>query len=152
MNKKIAKKINKMAKIDQEACKTGTFNLALAKKNTDEMKKIINKFGWPSTKLVGKKASHFAWLLVQHADHDVKFQKNCLALMEKNTIDWAYLTDRILVNKGKPQIYGTQFYKDFTDKLVPRPIKNLTGLDKRRKSLGLQSFKLYKKQMTQNKI
>lgn len=152
MNKKIAEKINKMAKIDQKACKTGTFNFALAKKNTDEMKKIINKFGWPLTKLVGKKASHFAWLLVQHADHDVKFQKDCLVLMEKNTIDWAYLTDRILVNEGKPQIYGTQFYKNLDGKLIPRPIKNGAGLNNRRKFLGLQSFKLYKKQMTQNKI
>lgn len=67
--------------------------------------------------------------------------------MKKNTAEWAYLTDRILVNIGKPQTYGTQFYKNPNGKLIPRPIKNTNLLEKRRKAVGLGSFKLYKKQM-----
>jgi len=55
--------------------------------------------------LVGKKASQGAWLIAQHADHDLKFQKKCLKLLaEKLKIkkveprNFAYLTDRVLVN------------------------------------------------------
>ncbi len=56
----------------------------------------------------------------------------------------AYLTDRILVNQGKPQIYGTQFYLNKKGRLIPRIIKNKKDLNKRRKKIGLQSFAEYK--------
>lgn len=42
------------------------------------MKKIVKKHGWPGISLVGKKASVGAWLLAQHADRDLRFQKNVL--------------------------------------------------------------------------
>jgi hypothetical protein len=64
-------------------------------------------------------------------DHDVKFQEYCLNLM-KNASDGdvlkkqiAYLTDRILVNTGKKQLYGTQFYLNKKGVYGPRPIKDL---------------------------
>ena len=56
-----------------------------------------------------------AWLLVQHADADVKFQRRCLDLMarlpkgEVSISNLAYLTDRVLLAEGKKQLYGTQF-------------------------------------------
>lgn len=69
-----------------------------------------------------------AWLLIQHADSDVEFQQYCLELMEREVesggvakSDVAFLTDRILVNKGKPQLYGTQFYES-KGKLIPMSI------------------------------
>ena len=59
---------------------------------------------------------HDAWLLVQHADRDRPFQKQCLELLreavakkEASGKDLADLTDRVLVGEGKNQIYGTQF-------------------------------------------
>lgn len=160
-NKKLAKEILEMARLDQEIRKAYTKNPSFSKKlekidrvNLPKMKRIVNEFGWPTTALVGKKASALAWLLVQHADNDIKFQEYCLKLIKKAAKDRqileaniAYLTDRILVNKGKPQIYGTQFYKDETGKFVPRPIKNMKMLDKMRKKMGLGTFELYKKKL-----
>jgi hypothetical protein len=85
MNKKLEKIINKMVEIDQKmrkkAMKTGILNKKIDKKNTLKMKKIIKQYGWPTISMVGEKASKNAWLLVQHADHDVEFQKKCLKLM-----------------------------------------------------------------------
>mgnify|MGYP001560728744 CR=1 FL=1 len=49
--------------------------------------------------------------------------------------DVAYLEDRILVNEGKPQLYGTQFLEG-----APRPIKDPDHVDERRKSVGLESL------------
>jgi len=95
------------------------------------LKKIIKEIGWPVISKVGKEASQAAWLVAQHADHDVKFQEYCLNLM-KNASDGdvlkkqiAYLTDRILVNTGKKQLYGTQFYLNKKGVYGPRPIKDL---------------------------
>jgi len=154
MNLKLAREIKEMARLDQKACKTNTYNLVLAKKNLAKMRKIINKFGWPTIGLVGKKASHLAWLLVQHADCDLKFQKHCLGLVkeaakrgEASFEDWAYLTDRVLVNSGKPQLFGTQFHLDKKGRLVPRPVKDRATLNQRRKSVGLGSFEKYERKM-----
>lgn len=164
-NKKLANQILEMAKLDQQVRKAYGKNPSLAKKmkvidtaNLLKMKKIIRKFGWPTVSLVGKKASHLAWLLVQHADNDVEFQESCLKLMKKAVKDnealkteIAFLTDRILVNKGKPQIYGTQFYKDKRGKLGPRLIRDIKALDTRRKKMGLENFKLYQKRLKKTK-
>gem|GEM_PF-4470691 len=54
--------------------------------------------------------SHILWLLIQHQDHDVAFQKE---MMDKygdmfSLTDKAYLEDRIRVNTSQPQIYVTQ--------------------------------------------
>lgn len=79
------------------------------RRNTARMHEIVDTYGWPTKTLVGAKASHEAWLLVQHADHDVEFQQRCLKLVtahlrdgETTKTEFAYLTDRVLVNTGKP--------------------------------------------------
>ena len=118
------------------------------------MKQIVRKFSWPTISMVGKKGSHLAWLLVQHADSDVKFQEYCLKLMKNmakendvSKANIAFLTDRILVNKGQSQLYGTQFYKDEIGKLVPRLIRNVKALDTRRKKMSLENFELYQERL-----
>lgn len=157
-NETLAKLISDMAKMDQlerkRVRKKQKLYSGLAKSDTvrsRRMKRIVNRYGWPTKKLVGKRASHFAWLLVQHADNDVKFQEYCLKLIKETGQDdevtkmqIAFLTDRVLVNKGKSQIYGTQFYADKDGKIIPRPIIDLLHLDDRRKIMGLRSFKEYK--------
>ena len=72
--------------------------------------------------------SNAAWLLVQHADAEPKFQRKCLDLMTKlpqdevSQTDLAYLTDRVLLAEGKKQIYGTQFTSS-GGKWEPRPTR-----------------------------
>ncbi|MBI2103591.1 hypothetical protein HYT59_01145 [Candidatus Woesebacteria bacterium] len=150
-----------MAKFDQEVRRAYGKNLLFLKivrqvdkQNLIEMKKMVKKFGWPTISLVSRRTSHMAWLLVQHADSDVRFQQHCLELMKRavkggevTKANIAYLTDRILVNKGTPQIYGTQFYRNRAGKLLPRPVLNVRSLDRRRKEMGLASFKDYKQKV-----
>lgn len=159
MNKKLAQKISRMAKKDQNmrksAYKTGKWNTNIDRKNTEHIKQIIKKYGWPTIFLVGKKASNYAWLLVQHADHDVAFQKKCLKLIEKsyknnqksiNPANIAYLTDRVLVNESKRQIFGTQFYHNRSGNFVPRPIRDAKNLEENRAKYGLIPFREYQKE------
>ncbi len=119
------------------------------KKSTARMKEIIAKHGWPGNALVGEDGAHTAWLLVQHADKDPAFQKQCLALLEKaykagdaTERDYAYLFDRVAVADGKPQRYGTQFMNG-----KPQPIEDEANVDARRKAIGLNTMAEYAQDM-----
>ena len=157
MNKPLQKQIFKMVARDQAMRFSGVWNAKIDQKNTRALKAIIKKYGWPDIDLVGKKAGQGAFLLAQHADNDPKFQKLCLKLLtqkfEEHKVEpqsLAYLTDRVFVNFGKKQIYGTQFYfNKKTKKFGPRPIKDLKNLSKRRYQKKLGSFQTYSKLLHQ---
>lgn len=118
--------------------------------NTETLKKIITDYGWPKQSDVGPEAVEAAWLISQHADHDLPFQEKCLELIEKS-IDkketpkhfYAYLLDRILINQGKKQKFGTQFYRDIDGKMKPKPIEDTDVLDELRASYNLPPLKQY---------
>jgi uncharacterized protein DUF6624 len=118
-------------------------------KTTARMKDVIAKQGWPGKSLVGESAAHAAWLLVQHADADRAFQKQCLALIEKaaesgevTKSDYAYLYDRVAVAENRPQRYGTQYGNG-----KPHPIEDEAHVDERRKAVGLGTMAEYDAQM-----
>lgn len=117
--------------------------------NFSLVKEIADKYGFPGYDLVGKESAHNYWILVQHSDFDVAFQKRILALMlpqvKKNNAgsqDYAYLTDRININEGKKQIYGTQYIMDIKGTKL-KPCIDSINLDNRRKQVGLSSVKEY---------
>jgi hypothetical protein len=116
------------------------------------MKQVVEKHGWPGASLIGKAGADAAWLLVQHADTDRDFQALCLKKMETlpsgevEPRHIAYLTDRILVGRGKKQRFGTQG-KWEQGKLVASPIEDPEHVDERRKSVGLEPLAEYFKQM-----
>lgn len=59
-------------------------------------------------------------------------------------IDLAYLTDRVRLGDGKPQIYGTQIeIKD--GRWQPRDVEDPENLDRRRKEIGLPPIAEYLK-------
>ena len=108
--------------------------------NTRRLKQIIAQHGWPGRTVVGPIGGQAAWLLVQHADHDLAFQQRCLPLLEQAVQDqeastsmWAYLTDRVRVKEGRPQVYGTQL----DGMLQVLPMEEETRVDERRAEVGL---------------
>ncbi|AKJ06757.1 hypothetical protein ATI61_105271 [Archangium gephyra] len=126
---------------------------AIDLENTARMKEIVAQVGWPTKTLVSERGARAAWLLVQHADQDVAFQRQCLPLLEKSVaagegspMELAYLTDRVLVAEGKPQRYGTQFHQ-VEGKHVPRPIEDEANVDARRAAVGLGTMAEYTEQM-----
>jgi hypothetical protein len=121
--------------------------------NTVRMREIIAEHGWPTKSLVGEDGARSAWLLVQHADAHPGFQRECLELMnavgdgEVDAVDLAYLTDRVLVNEGMKQIYGTQFWK-VEGVLVPRPIEDEAAVEALRADVGMGTMQDYHQRMT----
>jgi len=66
-----------------EALKKGFLDIAnrMTKRDADNllrMKEIIAKYGWTGKSLVGTDGATAAWLLVQHSDRDVAFQRLAL--------------------------------------------------------------------------
>jgi hypothetical protein len=120
--------------------------------NTKRLAEIVEQHGWPTNTLVGPDGANAAWLLVQHADRDRKFQRQCLDLMTKlpkqevSQRDLAYLTDRVLLAEGKKQLYGTQM-EPADGKWVPRPLEDPENVDPRRADHGLEPLAEYIKQM-----
>lgn len=55
----------------------------------------------------------------------------------------AYLPDRVAMNEGRPQIYGTQIGDVEDGEGIPWPIRDPERLDERRASVGLEPFAEY---------
>lgn len=115
--------------------------------NANLLNDMINIIGYPSIDKVGKEASEAAWLIIQHSIGQPDFMKKCAELL-KNTVDenkadpknLAYLSDRIAVFEGKPQLYGTQFDWNENGKLVPNTFDDLIKVNQRRNAIGLNSL------------
>ncbi len=104
--------------------------------------RIIEQYGYPTSKLLGKKGLFQFFVLVQHQDSDSELQKQCLEYCNFSPKDRAYLTDRVLINEGKKQRYGTQFQRDTkTQKIVSKPIENLKQVERLRSTIGLMPLK-----------
>jgi DNA-directed RNA polymerase subunit RPC12/RpoP len=117
--------------------------------NTSWLKDVVDAVGWPGRSLVGDEGAHTAWMLAQHADHDRGFQRRCLELLQRavsegeaSPCDLAYLTDRVLLAYGEPQMYGTQLTAR-NGQLVPRRLHDPGMVDERRATLGLEALDAY---------
>lgn len=121
------------------------------KRNYVHLKKTIEEHGFPSFELVGKTSSHNFWLMVQHSDFDVKFQKKVLKLMLKevrrqnaSAQNYAFLVDRVKINTDEPQLYGTQITVNDANKGYElKPVYKPDELNQRRKEIGLPPIEEY---------
>jgi Family of unknown function (DUF6624) len=121
--------------------------------NTRWLGELVSARGWPGRTLAGEDGAAAAWLLAQHADGDPVRQRAFLDALrgavehgEASPAHLAYLEDRVRVNAGQPQLYGTQF--TVTDRhFGPHPIENPQRLDGRRAEAGLEPFADYEARM-----
>ena len=118
-------------------------------KNTARLKELIAEHGWLSQGRVGEKGAEAAFLIAQHADHEVDFQKSVLknlqeAYENKTATDQqvALLTDRIQVVEGKSQLYGTQAQFRYGEVRFHQ-IEHSTNVDQRRANMGLPPLSEY---------
>lgn len=126
----------------------GLLGVAIDSLNTAWLKTVIAETGWPTVSRVGEQGVHDAMLLVQHADMDRAFQRDVLALMEAGPdretlgMELAYLTDRVRVHQGAPQVYGTQL-NVVGGRPEPFAIEDPDGVDARRAAVGLEPLADY---------
>lgn len=140
-----------------EVSKDGT--ILVDERNRKGLKEIIAKHGFPTRKLVGKDAMRGIFFIIQHSDRDKEWPKSQFSNIEQavkaGDMDgqwYAYLYDRIKINSGEKQLYGTQFAKvDVINKIVVlADTEDLENLDKRRMEIGMMPIQMYKDFMLRN--
>jgi hypothetical protein len=111
---------------------------------------IVDKYGWLGKSKIGFVANQTLYLTIQHAD--MNYREKYYSLLEtsakngeSNLFDMATMKDRMLVDKGQEQIYGSQ--KDMAGKYFP--IADLEGLNKRRKQDDLDKLKINNRDLRQ---
>ncbi|GAA2071809.1 hypothetical protein GCM10009801_23850 [Streptomyces albiaxialis] len=116
----------------------------------DRLREILRAHGWPTD----PEAAEAAWLLAQHADRQLDVQRLALRLLqeavragaagEDGARQAAFLDDRLAVNEGREQSYGTQI-GGITDEgaPVPWPVADPEGMDTRRAAVGIPPFEAY---------
>lgn len=132
----------------REISEAGTH--ALLRRNSDWLKAVLARIGWFDISRYGAEASQAAWLIVQHSDHDPAWQERVLADLAPRVARgdmqrsyYAYLVDRVAVNAGRPQTYGTQGHCRGRGNLELLPVIDRPNLDRRRAGMGLDNVAEY---------
>lgn len=169
-NQSLADSLTKLVAVDQIAANipTGEYK-KLSHEQWDRFKdsvftnhqkileNVFKKYGYPGFDLVGQKGSNHFWLMVQHCDKWPAFQQQILDAMKPEMLkknadakNFAYLTDRVNINTGKKQIYGTQMtYNTKLCQAIPRPLADSANVNKRRYEVGLEAIEEYQNNMSQ---
>jgi len=168
-NQELANELRRIAKIDQIAAyipqgeykklsqeEWNAFKDSVFTTHQKRIEEIFNDYGFVGYDLVGKKGSQDFWLVVQHSDHNPEFQKEVLEKMKKevdkenaDSKSYALLVDRVKLNTGQKQIYGTQV--DYNFKLAqayPKKLADSINVNQRRKSVGLEPLEVYLNRMS----
>ena len=152
MQKQLIEIIEKMRIVDQDTrnlavrqkdAKTNDLLATVDRKHNSRIHELIEEFGYPDTEMVGEEGLKDFWLLVQHQDGDLGLQKDCFEKCDFAPKEKALLVDRIKVNSGEEQEYGTQLQMGEDKKLTPKPIHKPEDVDSRRKEVGLGPLSEY---------
>jgi hypothetical protein len=117
--------------------------------STVMMRGLLQRYDWIDSHRFGERVGAHAWILVQHADDHPGFQTEALERMagylESGGVrerDYAYLFDRVAVNTGEQQRYGTQPADQCNEdgSLDLKPVEDIDGLDARRATMGLGPY------------
>ncbi|MEQ9297063.1 MAG: hypothetical protein RIF33_00795 [Cyclobacteriaceae bacterium] len=107
---------------------------------------ILDKHGWLGQNQIGEIANRAIFLVIQHAPNN-SIRKMYFSLLEASARNgeselsaMATMKDRILVQDGELQIYGTQS-RMVNGELELFPIENIDNINALRKQVGLGEMK-----------
>ncbi|MGY1437921.1 DUF6624 domain-containing protein [Streptomyces reniochalinae] len=127
----------------------------LTARHGDRLRVMLEAHGhWPTTEEVGEEGVLGAWLIAQHADRQLDVQRLALRLLEQAVEDGtagpegpgrlAFLRDRLHVNAGLPQRYGTQVQGvSGAGEPILWPVEDPEKMDTYRSEVGIAPFAEY---------
>jgi len=115
-------------------------------RNAARLRELIAQHGWPAEDVAGEDGAKAAWFIVQHAVGEPDFQRRILALLRECAAAgripaWqaAYLEDRIAMQEGRPQRFGTQWMDSPEDgRIRPWQLADPEHVNELRASVGLE--------------
>jgi hypothetical protein len=168
-NEALANELERMAEIDQVAAYIPqgkykelsrnawkAFKDSVFTANQKRASEIFDEYGFVGFDLVGETGSQNFWMIVQHSDHAPEFQKAVLEKMKvevdrQNAVpsNYGLLVDRVNLNTGKAQVYGTQVtYNMASGQAYPKTLADSANVNARRISIGLAPLEDYLNEMT----
>lgn len=139
----------KYGKEDKRTQSIDKIMIGIDKRDAIYVKHIIDTYGWLSSDDIGEDANETLFLCIQHVDN-LEVQTKYLPILKKAVKEgdakgwqYAFLTDRILMNEGKEQIYGTQTLMVDKKKCYVVPLKYPKKVDMLRKEMGLGTLNEY---------
>lgn len=120
------------------------------KANTSFLEEVVSRYGWPKLSEVGEETAEAAWLIAQHTP-DESFLKRCLELMQNSPSEvkpqnLARTIDRVRLNTGQNQLYGTHFTQNKDGIWEPLPIEDPAAVEERRVAMGLPTIEKMKQE------
>ena len=111
---------------------------------------LIEKCGWPQKATVGERGMSAVFLVIQHASKDLreKYFPLIKASAEKGELSLrsvAMMEDRMLMENGKHQKYGTQLISHNNGPLQLHPIADEANVNKRRAAMSMEPIEDYLK-------
>ena len=110
--------------------------------NQKKIRAILNKYGWIEQSKIGAKAAEAFFYTIQHSDTTLMVRwfpefKRLADIGEADKVECAMMEDRLLMWRGKKQIYGTQatIFRD-DKKIAIWPIEDPKNVNERRKKIG----------------
>ena len=138
----------KLWESDQKNRENGIPDFEVDFKNLEVAVSIIEQCGMPTTQNVDRVHIEHLWLVFQHASNTYRkayFQhfQEAVKRGDLRASSLALMEDRILMDEGKPQIYGAQVAFDQNGVNTLHPIESPEYVDQRRAQVGLGPLKEY---------
>ena len=114
-------------------------------RNQELVISIIEKCGMPTLKEVTQRHMNAIWLGLQHSNKKIRIKyfpqiEKAVENGDLSKQQYALMKDRILMDEGKPQIYGSQIKNGKLYKL-----ENPETVNERRKKMGMETIEDYLK-------
>jgi hypothetical protein len=114
-------------------------------RNAARLRELIAAHGWPAEDIAGDDGAKAAWFIAQHAVGEPEFQRLALNLVQScaaagRVPAWhaAYLEDRVAMQEGRPQRFGTQWIDEPSDgRTRPWRLAEPDHVNELRASVGL---------------
>ena len=112
---------------------------------------IIDSYGWLGISQVGRRANTALWAVLQHSSYASKKKyapmlKESVLKNESQPQHYARLIDRMLINNGEPQLYGTQIDYESAENPIFFLIQEPELINQRRAEIGLPDIQQFAKQ------
>jgi hypothetical protein len=116
-----------------------------------KVEKILDEKGWLGPDIVGHYGNVTLFLVIQHADPQTRVKyipllRDAVKKGNARPQDLALMEDRVLIEKGEKQIYGSQLTMNSeTNTMELSPMIDPDNADKRRSEVGLEPLAEYLK-------
>jgi hypothetical protein len=119
--------------------------------HTELLEDLIDKFGWPKSKEIGEEGTEVLFRVLENQPFEVR-QKYFKVIKRASITDplmrqyKAEFVDRLRLDQGKKQKYGTQYgFDEAKQSIVLYPVVNPLRLDARRLRVGMEPIERWQK-------